>query len=378
MKLNLLRLWTGPLPIEELFPGDRKINPLLHWFIHPLKRRIAKYYLLILQNVFGLKVVALTGSAGKTTTSNLLYSVLNLVGSTIKTSDSTTTTYNLPTTILKCTPSTKFLILEMGVEYKGDMDFYCWLAKPDIGVFLNVSSVHSAFLGSLDDIKTEKYNLFNYSKISLTPDKFPKVISSKISQSLTSQIKCQTLNDQLVINLPLLGTHFAQNVSAVIAVCLKLGIPLQFIKQGLETSSPPLHRMNVIYSKNGNIILDDSYNANPLSVNESLKTLSEVSKIKKLTPVFVFGQMNELGQYEKADHEKIGVEVKKIGVKKLFCIGPATKSTIQAAGFGKYYDSSDSLFSNLKKFETENSDLVILIKGSHSWHLEKLVSLLTS
>lgn len=372
--MNLLRLWTGPLPKQELFPTDRKVNVLLHWFIHPIKRRIAKYYLLILQLFFGLKVVALTGSSGKTTTTNLLYSVLSLVGPTVKTAESITTTYNIPTTILKCSPKTRYLILEMGVEYPGDMDFYCWLAKPNIGLVLNVSSVHSSFLGSIDQIKKEKNKLLTHSQIRLTSKQFPQILSSQITKSLTTQIKCQLPNDQISIDLPLLGTHLAQNISAIIKVCNLLDVPSSAVKSGLESATSPAHRMTPIELQNGNLVLDDTYNANPLSVSESLKTLAAVSKIKKLTPVFVFGQMNELGQYEISDHKKIGLEIRQLGIRNLYCLGPATKHTLKSAGLGQYFQNLDDLTASVSALALRTSHLALLIKGSHSWHLEELVN----
>jgi len=377
MFINLLKLWTGPLPIQELFPHDRKVNPLLHWFIHPLKRRVAKYYLLFLQKFFSLKVIAITGSTGKTTTTNLLYSVLSKAGPTIKTADSITTTYNLPTTILKCTPLTKYLILEMGVEYPGDMDFYCWLAKPDISTVLNITSVHSSFLGTLDQIKAEKYKLQKYSEIFFSPERFPKVISSQITPELKTKIRISLNQQPTTYNLQLLGTHFSQNVSAVVKICEFLKISAAAVKSGLESVQPPPHRMNVIKLPNGNILLDDTYNANPLSVSESLKTLSLCSKSYSLTPVFIFGQMNELGTYELSAHEKIGLEIRKLGIRNLFCLGPATKYAIKAAGYGKYFENIETLSKSVSKFSILNSQFSILIKGSRSWHLENLVRLIS-
>jgi len=368
MWFNLLRLWTGPLPHEELFP-DRKINPLLHWFIHPLKRRIAKYYLLFLQKIFGLKVIAVTGSTGKTTTVNLLNSVLSLVGNTVKTLDSTTTTYNLPTTILRCSPSTKYLILEMGVEYPGDMDFYCWLVKPDIGLFLNISTVHAEFLGSLENIRAEKSKLLRYSKIGLTASDFPKVISSQITPDLTTKIKL----GQLEINLSLLGSHYSLNAAAVVAVTTRLKIPVTYLRDGLESLLPPLHRFNPVQLKSGRLLIDDSYNSNPVSAAASLETLQEIAAVTGKTPVLIFSQMNELGQYEKSEHQKIGLEIKKSGIRNLFCIGPATKYTIDSAGFGKFFHTQEKLLAALNKLIICNLDFVILVKGSRSWHLENLI-----
>jgi UDP-N-acetylmuramoyl-tripeptide--D-alanyl-D-alanine ligase len=380
MFLSLLRLWTGPLPHEELFP-DRKINPFVHWFIHPIKRRFAKYYLFTLQHFFGLKVIAITGSTGKTTTANMLYSVLSLVGPTVKTVDSITSTYNIPTTILECTRYTKYLILEMGVEYAGDMDFYCWLAKPDIGVLLNVSPVHASYLGSLENIRAEKSKLLRYSKIGLTATDFPKIISSEITPNLKTKIIMDIRNsklDQLEIHLSLIGTHFAQNVSTIFAIASKLQIPVGYIISGLESVLPALHRFNPINLTGGNLLIDDTYNSNPLSAAASIETLAEIAAVTKKTPILIFSQMNELGSYEKAEHEKLGLFIRKLGITHLFCIGPAAKYVIDSAGYGKYFDTQDKLLTALQKLVICDLKFVILVKGSRSWHLENLLEKIKS
>jgi UDP-N-acetylmuramoyl-tripeptide--D-alanyl-D-alanine ligase len=372
MWFNLLRFWTGPLPREELFP-DRPLNPLVHWFIHPLKRRLAKYYIFLLQHFSGLKIIAVTGSTGKTTTANMLFSVLSLSGSTVKTADSVTSTYNLPTTILKCSPATKYLILEMGVEYPGDMDYYCWLAKPDIGILLNVTAVHASFLGSLENIRKEKSKLLKYSKIGLAASGFPEIISSRITPDLRTEVELNINHKSYFISLSLLGSHYAWNTAAVAAVVYQLGLPLYTIREGLESITPPAHRFNLVKLADGNLLVDDSYNSNPISAPASISTLTEIAAVTGYIPVLIFAQMNELGSYEKSAHTEIGLEIKKSGIRNLFCIGPATKYVIQSAGFGKCYTTQDDLLTAFKKLYILHSKFCILIKGSRSWHLENLV-----
>lgn len=376
MWLNLLRLWTGPLPHEELFP-DRKINPVLHWLIHPAKRRLAKYYVWILQHFFGLKVIAITGSSGKTTTSNMLYSVLSGVGPTVKTADSVTSTYNIPTSILKCTFSTRFLVLEMGVEYIGDMDFYCWLVRPDIGTVLNISPVHAHYLGTIENIRAEKSKLLSYSRFGLKPEDFPSVISSVLTPDLKTEIKMLMEHKSYLINLQLLGLHFSQNAAAVAAVAGHLNIAPGEIVSGLESVTPPPHRMQIIPLNSDRFLIDDTYNANPLSVTAAINTLSQITLTSRQQPVFVFGQMNELGKYEQSEHEKIGFLLKNLKLKiknfELFCIGPATKYTVKSAGFGHWFDRQDDLLYTLKKLLVHKPSFVILVKGSRTWHLENLL-----
>lgn len=394
LPISVLQLWAGPLPKEELFP-DRKINPVLHWFIHPVKRHLAKYYLFLLKSFFGLKVVAVTGSSGKTTTSNLLYEVLSRDGKTVKTADSVTTTYNLPTTILRCTPNTRYLILEMGVEYRGDMDFYTWLAKPNIALLLNVSSVHSSFLGSTSDIFSEKSKLllslpangmavinaddpeinFSHNSQTLmfgsTPDCFTKIISAALTKDLQTRFTFKITGKNHSYVLPTIGTHLASNLAGVLTVFNILSVPEKHIISGLSKFRDPPHRLNIHRSKAGQIIIDDAYNANPLSTAASLKNFIDVCRITKKTPVFIFAQMNELGSYERSSHEEIGRLIKKLHIKHVFTLGKATALTIRTGGVGRYFDTFTDLQSAVQKFIT--TDHCVLIKGSNSWHLETLV-----
>ena len=113
------------------------------YLYHPLKRRVAKYYLALLKKYGGLKVIGITGSAGKTTAKEMLASILKLQGKTVYSHANIDPVYNIPATILKCPPWAKYLVLEMGVEYPGEMDSYLNIAPPDIGVILNVYLTHT-------------------------------------------------------------------------------------------------------------------------------------------------------------------------------------------------------------------------------------------
>lgn len=399
MLLSLLRLWTGPLPKQEIFP-DHPTNPLVHWLIHPLKRRLAKYYLVVLRKLFGLKVIALTGSAGKTTTSNILYSIFSQNGPTVKTADSITTTYNIPSTILRCTPKTRYLILEMGVEYPGDMTFYTWLAVPDIAILLNISSVHSFFLGSLQNIFAEKslllqktsaqsgLSLYNADDphIHLTPNSrlvpfgnrlhsYVQTLSAKITSKLTTELtfRISPSKDLLKVNLPFIGTHLSHNVAASVAAAKLLGLSNLEIETGIYRTPHPKHRLEVLRTVSGHILIDDSYNANPLSTAESINVLAQISKITHTTPLLILGQMNELGSFEKPAHQQIGELIKKLTIKHLYTIGPATSLVIRHAKTGRYFENATQLSKSLGIALKTRRQLTILVKGSRSWHLENLI-----
>jgi len=142
----------------------RLLDFIYKLFIHPIKRRIAKAWVYILQRYFGLVVVGITGSAGKTTTKEMLASILSLKGITQYSYANIDPVYNIPTTILKCSPKTKYLVLELGIEYPGEMDFYGWIVKLDISVITNISATHTEYFGDEYGVYIEKTKLLNYTK----------------------------------------------------------------------------------------------------------------------------------------------------------------------------------------------------------------------
>jgi len=157
---NILKMWVGrDLPLVHVKTNGHIRKVIADLFIHPIKRRISKYYCFILQKCFGLTVIGITGSAGKTTTKEMISSILRLSGKTVWSKDNIDPIFNIPTTILRCTPKTKYLVLEMGVEYPREMDFYLWLAKPDISVITNINPTHLEFFGDKKGVFNEKIKI---------------------------------------------------------------------------------------------------------------------------------------------------------------------------------------------------------------------------
>lgn len=392
---HYLRLWTGPLPHQELFP-DRRVNPLVHWIYHPAKRWLAKYWLQFLQKSFGLRVIAITGSVGKTTTKDMLYSILSLVSPTVATEKNITSTYSIPSAILKCRTSTRFLILEMGVEYPGDMTFYTWLAKPNISILTSINFAHTQFFGTLDRYSAEKLKLLTSSTLAITnsddpnikltfpayffgkdPKSYTQIIKSHLTPNFQTQIDLKVNGQPFTATLPVLGEHFSYPAAAAATAAFLVDVPIQIITRGLTEFTPPPHRLTPTTLPSGVILLDDTYNASPQAVTAALNALLQVSIMTKTTPIVVFGQMNELGQYEQSTHEQVGDQVRhlKSQVKNmgLLCLGPATKFTIQKAGFGQYFDNQIDLLLAIQKILKENHQICILIKSSRSWHLDELI-----
>ena len=387
MASSLLKAWTGPLPQEELFPSDRTPNPLLHWVLHPLKRHLARHYLKFLQRVCGLKVIAVGGSNGKTTTRNLLYTLLSSTFPTVSTYDSITSTYNIPTSVFKLRPWTRFFICEMSVEYVGDMDFYLWLAKPHLAIITLIETEHTEYLGSIENVAREENKLTQGKWIKIINGNSPLInnqsintftfgLSNKfncfiksttINSDLSTSINLNLSNQDLQITLPSLGLHLGHPVAAALLTIERLGLnPQKYLGQ-LSKFTPAPHRLNITKTQSNLLIIDDSYNSNPSSAENSLLTVSQAADITKKKLVVVVSQMNELGQYETSAHQKLAVQISKLKPLHTLSIGPAAKN------IGTHFETYDTLLKHLKSLKLDQKH-ILLIKSSRSWKLDRLVT----
>lgn len=407
---EILQWWVSPKlhPHYFVIPPERrpkefgKLMRLYYrtWIVHPIKRRLAKYYLRFLQKFFGLTVVGVTGSTGKTSTKEMVYSILSQKGEACRSNLNIDPTFNIPTTILKCRPSTKYLILEMGVEFPGEMDFYLWLARPKVGVITNIYQTHTQFFGSPEGVAREKVRLINclpqdgfavLNKENIFTQKMGKETKAKviwfgkgsritaqkiqITENLKTRFRLYVNKKSVEIKLPLLGFQFAENALAAASVGHILGASLKEIKNGLENFEAPEHRMRPIKLKNGVIILDDSYNNNPTAARLALQTLKEAAGGREM--VIVMGDMLELGKDEKERHKELGRTIAKTGARYLVGVGKLAEYMLDAAKKEMpkenvfWCESAEEvppvLMPILKK------DTIVLIKGSRSIGLDKLV-----
>ena len=373
------------------------------WIYHPLKRRTAKYYLVLLKKLFGIRVIAITGSAGKTTVKDMVSSILSLEGNTVSSYKNIDSVYNIPTTILKCKPGTKYLILEMGVEFPDEMDYYLWLVKPDIGVITNIYPTHIKYFRNVDGVAKEKVKLVsslgskeyavlnneNTLLIKKTKDIDAKTcLYGEKSKNTASNIKMKsimsttfTLNlgkSKINVQITLIGKQFVSNALASALTVKLLGISDVCIKKGLENFQTDDHRMKIIKSKKGSVVIDDCYNNNPEAAKRAIDSLCLIAKGKR--KVVVFGDMLELGRKEDDYHKELGAYMadKKIdvliGVGKLskFCVSEFKRKLKN--NYSKSFTTTDRVGKELDKLCRKGD--YILIKGSRSIGLEEVVKYL--
>jgi UDP-N-acetylmuramoyl-tripeptide--D-alanyl-D-alanine ligase len=362
----IIKWWATPkLPAEDIFASHNFIS---QWMVHPIKRRLARWYLKLLQKYTKIIVIGITGSAGKTTTKEMLAAILKLDGCTVCTPKNVDSVYSIPNTILATPVWTKYLILEMGVEYKGEMDFYLWLSKPDIGLITNIFPTHTQFLGNIDGVFKEKSKLvFGLPKEGLAVLNSADAKLKNLSNELNSKIIWFTHD----IN-PL-----KQNANAASALAKNLGIKDEKIEKGLAEYKKPAHRLQIINHASGAMILDDSYNSNPWA---ALSTLAYFNKIAKGDKIAVLGDMLELGDFDESAHRELGKHVAKSNFKLVVGIGKSSKFLIDEVN--KYSNNTKTyLFANKEdaipviKQELKKG-VSLLVKGSRSIGLDKLVDVL--
>ncbi len=376
----IIKWWMTPeLPPEDIFDfpllQDKSIfgkglHLISHWLVHPFKRRLARWYLKLLQRYTKIIVIGVTGSAGKSTTVQMIASILRQKGKTVATPPSIDPIFNVPNTILKCPPWANFLILEMSVEYPGEMDYYLWLAKPGIGAIINIYPTHTQFFGNAGGVFKEKKKLV-------------EALSRSGTAVLNREDKfLRRLEGQLKAKIVWFGGDLdplAQNAKVAMTIATVLNVDRESIKRGLESYVRPKHRFEVIKHKSGAVIFDDSYNSNPEALISTLSVFNNLAK--KGLKIAVLGDMLELGELEEREHRRVGREVGKSAFQVLIGVGKASKFMIEevkkSSKETKTYlvESAEQVLPILLPYLSKNT--FILVKGSRSIGLDKLVSRLS-
>lgn len=354
---TILQWWVGhklPLIHVKFKSGFKKLIADLAY--HPIKRRFVRLYVKFLQYFFGLKVIAVTGSAGKTSVKETIASILSLNGKTIYSLDNIDPIFNIPNTILRCRPNTKYLVLEFGVEYPNEMDFYLWLVKPETGVITNIFPTHTLYFGDRQGVFIEKKKLVENTKFAVLNSNDEYLITLK--NKLNSRISWFNVGK----------TFIDTNINAAVSVAKIYKVNEQYIKRGVENRETLKHRFSIINHKSGAVIVDDTYNSNPEAFIQSINYFNKLAgKNKK---ILVIGDMLELGDIAKSEHLRIARYLKKGKYQKIFGVGDLVKNITN-----NIYD----LKSIVKQLETYlKPKTYIFLKGSRSIHLDTVVDQLTN
>ncbi|MGL9761152.1 MAG: UDP-N-acetylmuramoyl-tripeptide--D-alanyl-D-alanine ligase [Wolbachia sp.] len=360
---------------------------------------IASYYV---RNVLvNAKVIAITGSVGKTTTKDMLHTVLSQYGVSHVNEGNLNNNIGLPLTVLKAPESCQYLILEMGMNKAGEIKELSKISNPDIAVITNVEPAHVENFSLLLDIAQAKlevlYGMKNNGTLVLNRDnKYHDYLSSHANRDVISFGKDRSatvhllglirnngglnlkirLNNNLIIDCSLhaQGEHFAYSVLAVAAVVQILGLDLSKLPFALENFSVTKGRGSVHKAKyNGKnvYLIDDSYNANPTSMKAAIRTLGTYSNQRK---VALLGDMLELGNESVAFHTKLLDFIVECGVSKVYTVGKfmlELHRLLPSNIKGTHFNDHNQLKSDLANI-VQNND-VILVKGSCGMKMDLIV-----
>ena len=346
-----------------------------------------------------IRVIGITGSVGKSTTKELVAEVLSQKYRTVKNIGNLNNEIGLPLSILRMTESHQRAVLEMGFYIPGEIKLLCEIADPITGIITNIGTVHAERAGSIQAIAQGKAELIEYLPSNGTAilnydDPWVRPMAEKTNARVlfyglnpeahlwADQIEGLGLqgirfclhykNERLFLRVPLIGQHSVHTALRAAAVGLTEGLSWQEIVHGLQQGHTQL-RLAAVTTPTGALILDDTYNASPDSVMAALNLLDELQGEK----CAVLGDMLELGLYEKQGHEMVGVRAAQV-VKRLVTVGERAKTIAMAArrsGLSNAMITSvDTVDEAIKALEgTLQKNEVVLIKGSHSLHMEQIV-----
>jgi UDP-N-acetylmuramoyl-tripeptide--D-alanyl-D-alanine ligase len=300
----------------------------------------------------------------------------------------------LPLTLLKLCPAHQFAVVEMGMNHRGEIRYLTQIAKPNVVVINNAGNAHLGELGSYQAIAEAKgeiiEGLAEDGVVVLNADDqfFPlweklaqgkKIISFGFGASSdvnacyqlnadSSDILLKISGVETAIRIPSPGLHNVKNALAASAVASVLGVPTQAIQQGLEHYQNAKGRLQVFAGVHGARVIDDTYNANPMS----MKAAVDVLKTQVGQKILVLGDMGELGEDAAAMHEEIGVYAKTAQIDLLFVLGDLSINTVRGFGQGAaHYTALDVLVNDV--VNRMQPDTTVLVKGSRFMAMERVV-----
>lgn len=349
-----------------------------------------------------LSVAGITGSNGKTTVKEMVAAILAVNDPVLFTQGNLNNDIGVPLTLLRLNEQHRYAVIEMGANHAGEIAYTSTYAQADVVVITNAGAAHLEGFGNLEGVAKAKGEIIETLKddgiavINHDDDYFDywksvagkrRVLSFGLDDNAdvtAKAIKTEIRNNAFVtpfelvtgpgavdIILKLAGYHNVVNALAAAAASMALGIELQQIKQGLETVKPVTGRLQPLVSRLGNIVIDDTYNANSSSLKAGLDVLVNF----RGKPWLVLGAFGELGPESPKMHKEMGALIKASGVVRLLAVGADAKNTVQSFGKGAtFFERQQDLIDVLK--QELKGDETILIKGSRAQHMENVAAAL--
>jgi UDP-N-acetylmuramoyl-tripeptide--D-alanyl-D-alanine ligase len=346
---------------------------------------------------FDMPVVAITGSNGKTTVKEMLAAILKVVAddaSVLATQGNLNNDIGLPMTMLNLGKQHRYAVLEMGMNHTGELSYLTNLAKPSVALVNNAGTAHIGELGSVEAIANAKGEIFEGladggTAIINADDVFAnlwKNLASKHQQvtfglkakadvtakyelhASSSDVDLLAPNGTVKFTLPAPGLHNVSNALAAASAALALNVSLENIAAGLSNFAGVKGRLQAKQGFAGAKLIDDTYNANPMS----MKAAIDVLKASVGRRIFVMGDMAELGADEAIMHAEIGAYAKAADIEKFYVLGELTKNAVTAFGLNAmHFETVEALAESLKSMM--NAETTVLVKGSRSMRMERVV-----
>lgn len=349
---------------------------------------------------FAIPVVAITGSNGKTTTKEMVASILRQQGATHATVGNLNNDIGVPLTLFGLNAQHRYAVIEMGANAPDDISTLIAIAEPTVSLVTMCGPAHLAGFGSLAGVARAKGQIF--SRLAATGTaliniddpyharwqetagaarvlRFGLGAGADVTASAIeaggfgtgSRFELRVGTGHAAVHLPLDGLHNVRNALAAAAVGVALGLPLAAIAQGLAAVPPVKGRLNVRQLPTGGTLIDDTYNANPASLAAALAILGSQSGRRWL----VLGDMGELGPEAAALHRQAGHEARAAGVERLYAIGPLAGGAADAFGAGAVRCANrEEALAALR--EETLAGVTLLLKGSRAMQLDLLVKAL--
>ncbi len=388
--------------ICEKVPQNANIAYILVEDSFEALKKVAMFY----RENLTIPVIGVTGSVGKTTTKEFISSVLSVRYNVLKTEGNFNNEVGLPLTILKIRQEHQVAVVEMGINHFGEMHRLSEIAKPDICVMTNIGQCHLEFLGSREGILKAKSEIFDFmnpegyvcingeddmlSTIQEVHGNAPVTFGMTMKNDIyVTDVKSHGIfgsdatifmyDETFDVHISLPGEHMVMDALAATCVGSLLGLNAEEIKEGIENVKPVGGRSNLIVLEN-RVIIDDCYNANPVSMKAAIDLLKQADTRK----VAILGDMFELGSNEHKMHDEIGKYVVEADIDVLVCVGELSENMYQGAAKFKeetgkktliYHRNSTTeaiggLFDIVEKGDT------ILVKASHGMHFSRIVDAL--
>ena len=353
---------------------------------------IAKFY----RQQLDVKIIGITGSVGKTSTKEIISSVLSTKYNVLKTLGNFNNEIGVPLTLFRLREEHEIAVVEMGINHFEEMHRLSDIARPNVSVITNIGICHLENLISRDGIFKAKTEMFDYlsddayvilngdddklcnvkevqgkKPVFYGMDKKFDVYATDVSECTIDGISCKVHINGTVIeeNIPIPGIHMVYNAMAATAIGKYYGLTDEEIATGIKNSRTISGRFNVI-KKEKLTIIDDCYNANPVSMKASIDVLSKGEGRK----VAILGDMFELGEDEVKLHSEIGTYLQGTNIDLTICIGTLASNIKASNKKIVYFESLDGFFNEAGNLIKEND--TVLVKASHGMKFAKIVEFL--